>query len=94
MVRAMEGITPTHVPGTVIAYHARNFGWVIAEVVQRIEGRPFSIFLQEELTSPLGMNDTYVGLPPSLEDRVSKIHAIEDADHPSMAEDYNRPEVH
>ena len=94
VVRAMEGITPTHAPGTVIAYHARNFGWVIAEVVQRIDGRPFSIFQQEELTSPLGMNDTYVGLPPSLEDRVSKIHAMEDADQPSMAEDYNRPEVH
>jgi len=94
VVQTMEGITPTHSPGSVIAYHARNFGWVIAEVVQRIDGRGFSQFISEELTAPLGMNDTYVGLPPSLEPRVSKIHAMEDADRPEMADDYNHPEVH
>lgn len=94
VVRAMEGITPTHPPRRVIAYHARNYGWVIAEVVQRIDGRPFSRFIREELTSPLGMNDTYVGFPPSLDERVSKIHAMEDADRPEMATDYNHPEVH
>jgi CubicO group peptidase (beta-lactamase class C family) len=94
VVRAMEGITPTHPPGSVIAYHARNYGWVIAEVVQRIDGRPFTRFIREELTAPLGMPDTYVGLPPSLEARVSKIHSMEDADRPEMADEYNHPEVH
>ena len=94
VIRAMEGITPTHAPGSVIAYHARNFGWVIGELVQRIDGRPFSQFLREELTAPLGMAATYVGLPPELEGRVSTIHAMEDADRPEMATDYSRPEVH
>ena len=80
--------------GTVMAYHRRNFGWAIAELVRRIDGRPFNQFLQEEVTGPLAMNDTYVGLPPSLEGRVSSVHAMEDCDRPEMVCDYNRPEVH
>jgi CubicO group peptidase (beta-lactamase class C family) len=78
----------------VLAYHHRNFGWVIAELVQRIDGRPFRQFLQDELTGPLGMNDFFVGLPPELEHRVSKEHAMEDCDRPSQVTTYNRPEVH
>ena len=94
VVRAMEEATPADEPGTVMAYHRRNFGWAIAELVRRIDGRPFNQFLQEEVTGPLAMNDTYVGLPPSLEGRVSSVHAMEDCDRPEMVCDYNRPEVH
>ena len=94
VVLAMESITPIYEPGTVIAYHARNFGWVIGELVRRIDGRPFRQFLQEEITGPLGLRDTYVGLPPNLEERVSKLHAMEDCDRPAMVSIYNRSEVH
>lgn len=94
VVQAMEDITPYYAPGTVLAYHPRNYGWVLAELVQRIDGRTFSQFLREEVTGPLGMEDTYVGLPQSLEDRVSKVHAMEDCDQPSQVTTYNRPEVH
>ncbi len=94
VVHAMEMAVPTYGPGEVIAYHARNFGWVIGELVRRIDGRPFNAFLREEITGPLGMDDTYVGLPPSLEGRVSRIHAMEDCDRPEMVSTYNLPEVH
>ena len=94
VVRAMEKTVPIYEPGRVIAYHPRNFGWVIAELVQRIDGRPFRRFLQEEITGPLGLRDTFVGLPPSLEYRVSKEHAMKDCDRPTMVSIYNRPEVH
>ena len=94
VVKAMEGATPEFEPGTAMAYHPINFGWVIAEIVQRIDGRPFSTFFREELTGPLGMNDTYVGLPPSLEARVSRIYAMEDADRPETVNTFNRTEVH
>ena len=94
VVKAMEGATPVYVPGTTIAYLSINFGWLIAELVSRIDGRPFSQFLREEVTGPLGMKDTYVGLPASLEDRVCRIHAMEDADRPELIENFNRPEVH
>ena len=94
VVRAMERTSPMYEPGKVIAYHPRNFGWVIGELVRRVDGRPFSQFLQEDVTGPLGMRDTYVGLPPSLEGRVSKEHAMEDCDRPVQVSIYNRPEVH
>ena len=94
VVKAMEGITPTHEPEAVIAYHRANYGWVIAELVRRIDGRPFSQFLREEITGPLGMNDTYVGLPPSEEGRVSRIHPMKDSGNPEVAATANRPEVH
>ena len=94
VVNAMEKVRPIFEPGKLIAYHARNFGWVIAELVRRIDGRPFRQFLQEEITGPLGMQDTYVGLPAELEDRVSKEHAMEDCDRMTMVTTYNRPEVH
>jgi len=94
IVSTLEKVRPIYEPGKLIAYHPRNFGWIIAELVQRIDGRPFRQFLQEEITGPLGMNDTYVGLPAELEIRVSKEHAMEDCDRMTMVTTYNKPEVH
>lgn len=94
IVQAIENIKPDYPPGAVLAYHPRNFGWVLAELLQRIDGRPFPQFLREELTGPLQMNDTYLGLPPSLESRVSRVHAMEDCDRPYQVSVYNKPEVH
>ena len=93
-VKAMEELRPDYPPGRVIAYHPRNFGWVIGELVRRIDGRPINRFVREEITRPLGINDLYIGLPEWLLDRVSKLHAMEDCDRRSQVELYNNPEVH
>lgn len=96
VVRAMEQATPRWEPGTVSAYHPINHGWVCGEIVQRIDGRPFPKFLQEEVTGPLGMRDTYVGLPAALEDRVARLHAMTDVDDAGLGtvRTFNRPQVH
>ena len=95
VVKAMEEIRLDYAPGQVIAYHPRNFGWVLGELVRRIDGRPFDQFLREELTEPLGIHqDVHVGLPQSMLERVSKLHAMEDCDRPAQVSTYNRPEVH
>ena len=39
VVRAMEEATPEYPPGSVFAYHPVNYGWVIGELVRRIDGR-------------------------------------------------------
>ena len=93
-VKAMEELRPDYPPGRVIAYHPRNFGWVIGELVRRIDGRPINRFVREEITRPLGINDLYIGLPEWMLDRVSKLHAMEDCDRRSQVDLYNRPEVH
>ena len=94
VVAAMEGLRPDYPPGRVIAYHPRNFGWVIGELVRRIDGRPIDRFLREEITGPLGIDDVHVGLPESMLGRVSKLYAMEDCDRPYQVTTYNRPEVH
>ena len=95
VVQAMEEAKAIYEPGTTLAYHSLNFGWVVGELVRRVDGRPFRRFLQEELTGPLGMADTYVGLPTSLEGRVAEVHRMEDAPGPQgFAMTFNRPEVH
>ena len=94
VVEAIENIVPEYQPGQVMAYHHRNFGWVIGELVRRIDGRPFAQFLKEEVMDPLEMHDAYVGLPSALEGRVSRMHAMDDCDRPGMIRPYNRPEVH
>ncbi|CAI8043890.1 Beta-lactamase domain-containing protein 2 [Geodia barretti] len=92
-VKAMEDLRPDYPPGRVIAYHPRNFGWVIGELVRRIDGRPINRFVREEITRPLGINDLYIGLPEWLLDRVSRLHAMEDCDRRSQVDLYNRPEL-
>ena len=98
VVSAMEHASPRWKPGTVLAYHSFNVGWVVGELVRRVDGRPFSRFLREEVTGPLGMKDTYVGLPPALEERVAKIHMMtepgESDDSESLVSAFNRPRVH
>ena len=94
VVQAMESATPEYAPGVEMAYHTYNFGWLVAELVHRVDGRPFPQFLREEVTGPLGMADTYVGLPSDLEDRVSYVHVMDDGQPGDIAHTCNRPEVH
>ena len=92
---AMERATPKYAPGSTLSYHPINYGWVIAELVRRIDGRTFDRFIAEDLARPLQMEDTYVGLPADLEDRVSRIHLMEqDADTNGYANVFDKPEVH
>jgi CubicO group peptidase (beta-lactamase class C family) len=83
VTHAMEQAPAIYTPGETLAYHPINYGWVIAELVRRVDGRSFDKFFSEELTAPLDMGNTYVGLPPSLADRVSPMHKMEDDADPS-----------
>ena len=92
---AMERATPKFTPGSTLSYHPINYGWVIAELVRRIDGRTFDRFIAEDLARPLQMENTYVGLPAELEGQVSRIHLMEqDADANGYAVTFDRPEVH
>jgi len=94
VTHAMEQATPIYTPGETLAYHPINYGWVLAEIVRRVDGRTFDKFLAEELAAPLGMTNTYVGLPAGLEDRVSPMHLMEDdADTSGYSGTFSRPEV-
>jgi len=58
--------------GEVLAYHALTYGWLCGELVRRVDGRSIGRFFAEEVAEPLGL-DLWIGLPESLEPRVSEI---------------------
>lgn len=71
--RAMEEVEMSFRPGEKNAYHAINFGHMVNELIERIDGRDCGQFLREEVFEPLGLRDIYVGLPADdgLEARVA-----------------------
>ena len=62
-VRALEAATPSFPPGSVPAYHVLSYGFILGELVQRVTGTPVRDVLQAELLGPLGLRDSYLGLP-------------------------------
>ncbi|HKG24952.1 MAG TPA: serine hydrolase domain-containing protein [Thermomicrobiales bacterium] len=79
-IETVEAMPLSHEPGTVSAYHFLTQHWVCAELVRRLDGRPIQVYLREEITGPLGMCDTYLGMPPDEEHRLVKLHATDGTD--------------
>lgn len=71
MVAAIEDIEPPFEPGTMNCYHALVWGWMVGELVRRIDPahRPFEVFVAEEIFEPLGLTDSFFGLPPEQDAR-------------------------
>jgi CubicO group peptidase (beta-lactamase class C family) len=65
-VAAIETAAPSLPPGTAPAYHILTFGFILGELVQRVTGTPVSDFVRSEFFDPLGLADTYLGLPGAL----------------------------
>jgi CubicO group peptidase (beta-lactamase class C family) len=63
VVRGLETLTPVWEPGTASGYHALNFGWLVGEVVRRVDGRSLGDFLHEEICKPLGIRKLWIGAP-------------------------------
>jgi len=72
MVRALAAQEPVWVPGTRHGYHMRTFGWLVGELVRRVDGRTIGTFWKEEIAEPLGL-DFWIGLPESVEPRVARL---------------------
>jgi CubicO group peptidase (beta-lactamase class C family) len=67
---ALAGMAPLWTPGTAVAYHAITFGFLVGEVVRRVDGRSVGRFFAEEVAGPLGL-DLWIGLPEREETRVA-----------------------
>ncbi|HEV7735711.1 MAG TPA: serine hydrolase domain-containing protein [Candidatus Binatia bacterium] len=68
----LESRPGTHVVYSVLVAHA-----ILAEMVRRTDGggRPYRQVLREELFEPLGMHDTWLGLPPAVASRIAPVVA-------------------
>ena len=72
MVGSLAAQAPVWEPGTAYGYHAHTFGWLVGELVRRVDGRGLSRFFAEEVAGPAGA-DMWIGLPESEEHRVAPI---------------------
>ena len=63
MVGVLERATPVHEPGSVSAYHALTFGWLVGEIIQRVTSLRLPEVLEAELARPLALDGLYIGAP-------------------------------
>jgi CubicO group peptidase (beta-lactamase class C family) len=54
---------PRWAPGEKAGYHQASSWFILGEVIQRLGGRPFPVYIREEIFEPLGMMDSWVGMP-------------------------------
>jgi CubicO group peptidase (beta-lactamase class C family) len=53
----------TYEPGTRLEFHLTSAAWVIAELVERIDGRPLPVFLRQEVYAPLALTSMDLEVP-------------------------------
>jgi CubicO group peptidase (beta-lactamase class C family) len=73
VIKAIERLEPLWEPGTDTGYHALTFGWLVGEVVRRIDGRSVGTFLRDEIARPLGLDDLHIGAPQEAEPRIARL---------------------
>jgi CubicO group peptidase (beta-lactamase class C family) len=59
-------------PGTAPGYHAMTQGYLVGEVIRRIDGRTVGTVFRQEIAEPLGA-DFHIGLPASEDARVAEL---------------------
>ena len=72
IVAALAAQAPLWEPGSTHGYHALTYGWLVGELVRRVDGRTIGRYFAEEVAGPLGL-DFWIGLPESEEVRVSTL---------------------
>lgn len=66
------------VPGESAGYHTGSSWFILGEIIRRVSGRSFAEFVAEEILRPVGMDDSWVAMPPeefeSCGDRIGLMH--------------------
>jgi CubicO group peptidase (beta-lactamase class C family) len=62
MIRALEAAHPIHEPGKFHGYHGLTYGYLIGEIIQRVTNKPFCQVLDEQITTPLGLDGMFIGM--------------------------------
>ena len=72
MTTALAAQEPWWTPGEQHGYHAMTFGWLVGEVVRRVDGRSIGAYFREEFAAPLGL-DAHIGTGPEFDARISTV---------------------
>lgn len=89
-------LEPGWVPGKKAGYHPTSGMAILAELVQRVDGRPFERYAYEEVFAPLGMDHCSIGIPlgdqEAVRDHIGVMHNTSE-DAPRAMHGLNEPEV-
>ncbi|MEW6716686.1 MAG: serine hydrolase domain-containing protein [Chloroflexota bacterium] len=66
ITRHVANLSAEYPPGFQTAYHQLNFGFVLGEVVRRVNGKPIETYLKETFLQPMGLQFTSFGMLPQL----------------------------
>ena len=73
-VGRIERSAPKLDPELGPAYQFLIYGFLLGELLQRVSGRPVEELLREQVLEPLGLRDTFVGLPDDAWHRHIPVH--------------------
>ncbi len=72
---------PRWEPGEKAGYHMASSWFMLGEVVRRVSGIPFDHYVREAIFEPLGMRDSWVGMPAerfeAYGDQIGLMHATD-----------------
>ena len=72
LARLLAAQAPWWEPGTQSGYHADTQGYLLGEIVKRVDGRTLGTFFAEEVAGPLGA-DFHIGTPAEFDPRVARV---------------------
>jgi CubicO group peptidase (beta-lactamase class C family) len=90
MCAGIAALEPIFEPGTRTAYQAVNYGFIVGEIIRRVDGRPIGTFLREEIDRPLGADSLFFGVK---DEELPRVATIIDAAAPRPAADRPAPTV-
>ncbi len=77
ITRSVARLPAEFAPGTQVAYHTVNYGFILGEVVRRVTGERIETRLRREFLQPLGMRNSFAGLPASQRPRAARVYCAD-----------------
>lgn len=77
IARLLAAQPPTADPRGERTYHALTYGWILGELLKRVDGRTIGRFFADEVARPLGL-ELWIGLPPGYERRLARVELAAD----------------
>lgn len=74
VTQSVAELTAEFEPGSRTAYHLVNYGFILGEIIRRVDGRMPDEYMRQELFEPLGMENAYLGLPRTETERAAELY--------------------